>query len=136
MATSFLRRRAVWIGLVLALAGAGVAGYFLWWKRPALPEPGTPQYQEYLETFQVGAAALDVGFDKEAEKKLSLAIELIPGEPAAWANRGLLALRRNQLPSAAEDLKRAQELAPDSSEIRSEEHTAELQSLRHLVCRL
>src|SRR5262249_15398860 len=39
------------------------------------------------------------------------------GEPAAWANRGLVHLRENELKEAATDLAEAHKLAPESAEI-------------------
>src|SRR5262249_46132944 len=104
--------------IVVLLAGAGVAAYFFWWKKPKeLPGPGSPVYQEYVEAFQVGVAALDAGANDTAQKRLTEAIEKIPEEPAAWANRGLLHLRKSELKEAIADLNRAHELAPDSPEI-------------------
>src|SRR4051812_30321665 len=108
--------------LVAVLAGAGVASYFLFVKKPPaanLPGPDNPTYQAYVEAFQVGVAGLDAGEYSIGLDRLNRAIELIPEEPAAWADRGLLHLRQNQLEQAATDLQRAHELAPDSSEIES-----------------
>src|SRR5262249_1862316 len=48
---------------------------------------------------------------------LTRAIELIPEEPAAWANRGLFYLRTNQPEKAAPDLERARQMAPDNLDI-------------------
>jgi tetratricopeptide (TPR) repeat protein len=111
------RRNLVLLGVLLVLAGGGVAAYFLWPRPSALPAPGSPVYDEYLRAFQVGTAALDAGREEIARPKLTRAVELIPGEPAGWANLGLLSLRKNELAEAARDLKRASTLAPDSGEI-------------------
>jgi hypothetical protein len=93
----FLARRSVLLGtLVLLGLALGLGTYWLYWKKKpveALPEPGTPKYQEYAEAFQIGVAALDVGQEERARKHLDQAIALIPQEPAAWADRGLLNLR-------------------------------------------
>ncbi len=116
-----LSRRPLVLGLlVVALAGLGVGAYFLWWKKPAeppLPGPGSPAYEEYVRAFQVGVAGLDADRYEIADKRLTQAIETIPEEPAAWADRGLLHLRYNELKPAARDLRRAHELAPDSGAI-------------------
>jgi tetratricopeptide (TPR) repeat protein len=114
-----MRRPVVLVFLVAVLAGAGVGLYFLLKKPapPALPGPDSPAYQEYAQLFQVGVAALDVDRFDIANAKLSKALETIPGEPAAWADRGLLHLRNNELPEARADLGRAHELAPDSAEV-------------------
>src|SRR5262249_39083405 len=60
-----------------------------------------------------GLAGLDADLPEVAEPSLNRAIELIPEEPAAWANRGLLSIRHNQLDKAARDLEQARRLAPD-----------------------
>src|SRR5262245_25660847 len=82
-----------------------------------LPGPGTPLYEDYAEAFEVGTAGLDVDRPDIAQSNLDRAIEKIPQDPAAWANRGLLHLRQNRLDDAAKDLGKAQSLAPDSPEI-------------------
>jgi Tfp pilus assembly protein PilF len=102
---------------LLALVGLGCAVYFIWFRRAPLPGPGSPEYLEYLRAFQVGVAALDSGRDDLAKEKLAHAVELIPEEPAGWANLGLLSLRKNKPNQAAEDLRRAHDLAPASAEI-------------------
>src|SRR6266550_2137231 len=119
MLSIFGRRRAA-LFLIIALAGLGVAAYILFWKKPGspgLPGSDSPVYLEFVETFQVGVAGLDAGEYNLAQSRLNRAIELIAEEPAAWANRGLLRLRQNELKEAAVDLQRAHELAPESSEV-------------------
>src|SRR6516162_750436 len=111
------RMRLVLVAAVLvALAGAGVAAYMIWF-RVRLPQPGSPEYDHYLDTFYVGTAMVDSDRKEVALARLDKAIELVPHEPAAWANRGLVYLRDNDKASAARDLKRAAQLAPDSTEI-------------------
>lgn len=100
----------------ILLAGAAVAGY-LWWKRPRLPEPGAPAYEQYVEAFQVGVAALDADVPGMAEESLNQAVGLIPQEPAGWADRGLLYLRTGRLPDAARDLEEARRLAPEDPDV-------------------
>lgn len=111
------RRLVVAVALVL-LIGAGVGGY-AWWKSTRLPAPGSEAYEQYVEAFDVGVAALDVGVGDVAEQKLTQAIELIGREPAAWADRGLFYLRTRQFPKAAADLTRAEQLAPDAPDIQA-----------------
>src|SRR5260221_626305 len=101
--------------LTLLIVAAIVVGVIFW--QPKLPAPGSPAYVEYAEEFEVGTAALDVDRHEVAAPHLSRAIEIIPREPAAWANRGLLYLRTNQLNEAANDLNKAYELAPNSPEL-------------------
>jgi tetratricopeptide (TPR) repeat protein len=113
--------RFVFLILILAIVTAGViSAYYLIVNRPrplALPEPGNATYEEFAHDFFLGVAALDEEQDELALEKLTEAIQKIPLEPAAWANRGLLHLRHNQLPEAIADIGRAKELAPDSAEI-------------------
>ena len=87
--------------------------------RPTATLPGrtSPQYNEIVRTFYIGLAALEVGHDVEADNKLAQLTQLAPGEPAGWANWGLLALRQKNFDVAAERLERARSLAPDNSNI-------------------
>jgi Tfp pilus assembly protein PilF len=102
-----------WTAVLAAiLIAAGVAGYVLW-PRHRLPEPGSPRYEEYDDAFHRGLAGLDADIPDVAEPSLTRAIELIPEEPAGWANRGLFYIRKNQLDKAAHDLEQARRLAPD-----------------------
>src|SRR5438132_116039 len=97
MTRSFSRRRLAGLLLLLfVLAGLGVGAYLLFPRRPTLPAPGTPAYEQYVEAFQVGVAALDTDQTERAATRLTEAIDAIPQEPAAWADRGLLYLRDNR----------------------------------------
>src|SRR5579884_244890 len=104
---------------LVVLFGLGVAAYLLWRPKPArpLPDPNSPEYQEYAEAFELGTAYLDAGLYGEALSNLTVAVDKVPEEPAAWANRGLMHLRRNELDRADADLRRAHELAPDNADI-------------------
>lgn len=102
--------------ITLLLVVAGVVGV-IWWKRSQSPGPGAPAYEEYATVFEVGVAGLDAGTLEEAEKSFTRAVELIPQEPAAWADRGLLYLRTHQLAKATADLAQAERLAPNNTEI-------------------
>ncbi|HVO23554.1 MAG TPA: FG-GAP-like repeat-containing protein [Candidatus Margulisiibacteriota bacterium] len=55
-----------------------------------------------MSTFYVGLAALQVGDDVRAESTLDQATKLVPGEPAGWANWGILALRQRNFDAAAQ----------------------------------
>ncbi len=81
------------------------------------PSPGSEAYAEAVSAFYTGLAALQVGQDRHAEEQLLLVTEHAPGEAAAWANLGVLAMRRNELDLADERLERARSLAPDQSNI-------------------
>ncbi len=101
----------------VVLVGLGVAAYFLW-SRSSLPGPDSPRYREYVENFEVGLAALDTERSWEiGGEKLNHAIQIIPEEPAGWADRGLMYLRDHQFDRAASDLAKAHELAPASGEV-------------------
>ena len=107
--------------------------------------PGEPSgkavgqnYDEAARTFYIGLAALQVGDDARAEEKLTRVTELVPEEPTAWADLGLLSLRRREFDVAAGRLERALALAPKNSSINlflglldvSRERTAE--AIKHL----
>ena len=82
-----------------------------------VPASSTAEYRALVSAFYVGLAALQVGDDARADEKLKRATELAPDEPAAWANWGLLALRRREFDSAAERLEKARALVPDNSHV-------------------
>jgi tetratricopeptide (TPR) repeat protein len=84
---------------------------------PKLPAKGSKAYADAVSAFYVGLAALQVGDDVHAESKLSEVTQLIPAEPAGWANWGVLALRQRNYDLAAERLGRARDLAPRNDQI-------------------
>ena len=114
----FLRRyrRLLVAGLAL-LVGAAAVGYFVWKRQSRLPGPGDPAYEQYVEAFDVGVAAMDVEVVAVAEPNFDEAIRLIPQEPAGWANRALLKSRTARLSEADSDLKQAERLAPDDPDL-------------------
>lgn len=77
-----------------------------------LPAVSSAQYRETVSDFNVGLAALQVGDDITADKMLSAATRLAPGEPAGWADWGVLAVRQRNFDAARERVDRALELAP------------------------
>src|SRR5687768_13090727 len=87
--------------------------------RPAqtLPAKGSSEYSLVVRAFYVGLSALQVGDDVRAESKLAQVTQLVPAEPAGWANWGLLALRQRSFDAAAERLERARSLAPKNDQI-------------------
>src|ERR1700733_14551769 len=102
------RRRAhpvsgILTALALLLTGCNPSG---------LPKPDTKAYLDEVTAFYVGLAALQVGDDVRADTTLERATQLAPGEPAGWANWGLLALRQGNFDAAAKSLGQAQTLAP------------------------
>jgi tetratricopeptide (TPR) repeat protein len=84
---------------------------------PKLPKEGTEAYANVVSAFYIGLAALQVGDDVHAESKLSEVTQLVPAEPAGWANWGVLALRQRNYDVAAQRLERARDLAPRNDHI-------------------
>src|SRR5580692_329125 len=84
---------------------------------PKLPEKGSKAYADVVSAFYVGLAALQVGDDVHAESKLSEVTQLVPAEPAGWANWGVLALRQRNYDLAAYRLERARAMAPRNDQI-------------------
>ncbi len=76
-----------------------------------------PVYREAVTAFHVGLAALETSQDGLALQKLQRVTELVPKEPAAWANLGLLYLRHQELDQASQSLERASALDPNNAAI-------------------
>jgi tetratricopeptide (TPR) repeat protein len=104
-----LARVALLLCLGLSLEACG--------NRDKRPDPSSPTYREAVAAFYTGLAAIQASADLIAEEHLLRVTRLVPQEPAAWANLGLLALRRTALDLAAERLQKARALAPASSQI-------------------
>jgi tetratricopeptide (TPR) repeat protein len=85
--------------------------------RSRLPDRSSKTYSDFVSAFYVGLAALQVGDDVRADRELARATQLVPGEPAAWANWGVLALRQRNFDPAGQRLEQAQKLAPHNDAI-------------------
>jgi tetratricopeptide (TPR) repeat protein len=83
------------------------------------PAKDSKAYADAVSAFYVGLSALQVGDDVHAESKLSEMTRLVPGEPAGWANWGILALRQRNYDASAQRLQQARELAPKNDQILS-----------------
>lgn len=70
-----------------------------------------------VSAFYVGVSALQVGNDALADTSLEKATQIAPGEPAGWADWGILALRQRNFDPALQRLDRARNLAKDNSHI-------------------
>jgi Flp pilus assembly protein TadD len=105
---SVARNAAATILLVMLASGCHSTG---------LPKAGTSGYLDEVTAFYVGLAALQVGDDVRADSTLEQATKLAPGEPAGWANWGVLALRQGNFENAAQRLNQAQTLAPQNAQI-------------------
>ena len=86
-------------------------------RNAGLPKPDSKEYRELVTAFYVGLAGLQTGEDVRAKERLTRATEIAPGEPAAWANLGLLAVRQQEFDTAYERVEKARTLAPDNSQI-------------------
>src|SRR5271167_824467 len=82
-----------------------------------LPEKSSKEYAEVVSAFYTGLAALQVGDDVTAESKNTQVTQLAPGEPAGWANWGVLAFRQRNFDAAAQRYERARALAPKNDQI-------------------
>ncbi|MDQ3011007.1 MAG: FG-GAP-like repeat-containing protein [Acidobacteriota bacterium] len=82
-----------------------------------MPKPESKEYRNLVSAFYVGLAGLQTGEDVRAKDKLTLATQIAPGEPASWANLGLLAVRQQEFEVAYEKVEKARSLAPDNSQI-------------------
>lgn len=82
-----------------------------------LPDPSSKTYEQLVSAFYVGLSALQVGNDILAESSLQQATQIAPGEPAAWADWGILALRERNFDPAAERFNRALKLVPQNSRL-------------------
>ncbi len=101
----------------LALAALAAVVSLLVVRGSRLPAQGTPVYEETTRSFYRGLASLQVGQLDQALKDFTRATELVPEEPASWANLGLTNLRLGEFEAAVAPLERAAALAPDNSHI-------------------
>src|ERR1700683_2712159 len=76
-----------------------------------LPDKSSKAYSDVVSAFYIGLAALQVGDDVHAGSKLEEVTQLAPGEPAGWANWGILALRQRNYDVAAQRLHQAHNVA-------------------------
>jgi Tfp pilus assembly protein PilF len=95
------------LSLVLSACGCGTK----------LPQKSSKEYAEAVSAFYIGLGALQVGDDIHADSELSKLTVIVPGEPAGWANWGVLALRQRKLDVAAQRIERARKLSPDNDQI-------------------
>ncbi len=82
-----------------------------------IPAIGSDAYRALCSAFYLGLAALQSGEDVNARKGLTRATELAPGEPAGWADLGLLQFRQQDYDGAYQSVQKAQALVPENSRI-------------------
>src|ERR1700693_2328737 len=102
---------------VLAILCGGSLMLFSGCGRNKLPRKSSTEYIAFVSTFYTGLAALQVGDDVRAENKLGQATQMAPGEPAGWADWGILALRQRNFDVAAQRLGAARDLVPKNDHI-------------------
>ena len=101
--------RTLVLAIVLVSSGCG--------KGTGLPDPSSLEYKEVVSAFYVGLAALQVGDDARADASFAEMTRFASGEPAGWADWGVLALRQRNFDRAMERLERARTLAPEDAHI-------------------
>jgi FG-GAP-like repeat/TPR repeat/ASPIC and UnbV/Tetratricopeptide repeat len=82
-----------------------------------LPDPSSDAYTQAVAAFYRGLAAAQAGETGLADAAFQRFTELAPGEPAGWANYGLVALQRREMERAAGYLQQARRLAPDNTRL-------------------
>jgi hypothetical protein len=81
------------------------------------PRVSDETYGQAVTAFYVSLAAMQTSQDLHARQELEKLIGLVPQEPAAWANLGLLLLRQQQIDEGAARLAKASELAPRNAHV-------------------
>src|SRR5262245_5558859 len=85
-----------------------------------------------------GVLAHQQGRNGEALALIERSLALVPDQADWYSNLGIVLQSDDRLDRAIDSYRRAIAIDPShaNAHSRSEEHTSELQSLRHLVCRL
>ena len=81
------------------------------------PPVADATYRQAVVAFHTALAALQTSQEVLARSEFDRVISLVPHEPAAWADLGLLLLRQQEIGPATERLRKAAELAPDNAHI-------------------
>jgi len=110
---SLIRQQTALLLLLAALLAAFAGCH----SEPKFPAKNSQAYADIVSAFYIGLAALQVGDDVHAETKLAEVTQLAPGEPAGWANWGILALRQRNYDTAEQRFQRARSLAPKNDQI-------------------
>lgn len=98
---------AVFVALIVC-CGCGNSG---------LPRPGSKAYADLCSSFYLGLAGLQSGEDVRAREYLSRSTQIAPGEPASWADLGILQVRQQQFDAAFTSVDTARSLYPSESRI-------------------
>ena len=86
-------------------------------QHSALPAADSKEYATFVSAFDVGLAGLQTGEDARAKEKLTLATQLVPDEPAAWADLALFTARQQDFDNAARYAEKARALVPENSAV-------------------
>lgn len=97
--------------VVLILLVCGACG------KSGLPQPGSQKYADLCSAFYLGLAGLQSGEDVRAKEYLTRSTQIAPGEPAGWADLGILQVRQQQFDGAFQSVDKARSLAPSNSRI-------------------
>ncbi len=110
-------RRTAVVAATAAIAIIATAAYVVTTRRAGLPRAGTDAYEQTTTQFFRGLAEMQVGLLDVARQAFTQATSLAPGEPASWANLGLVQLRLGEFDAAAPPIEKAAQLAPRNSDI-------------------
>ena len=86
-------------------------------RNSGLPKPGSKTYADLCSAFYLGLAGLQSGEDVRAREYLTRSTVIAPGEPAAWADLGILQVRQQQFDAAFQSVDKARSLASSDSRI-------------------
>src|SRR5262245_14582388 len=103
------------VAVVVVIAAIAVASVFI--RRSRALSPTSAAYEQVSRAFYHGYAALQVGLLDDAKTQVAKATDIVPSEPASWANLGLTQLRLGELEQAAQAIDKAAQLAPSNSGI-------------------
>jgi Tfp pilus assembly protein PilF len=107
--TPTLKRAFAVVLFALAVCGAC--------RNSGLPQPGTKAYTDLCSSFYLGLAGLQSGEDVRAKEYLTRSTQIAPGEPAGWADLGILQVRQQQFDAAFTSVDKARSLDPSDSRI-------------------
>ncbi|HEX3685339.1 MAG TPA: FG-GAP-like repeat-containing protein [Bryobacteraceae bacterium] len=86
-------------------------------RNSGLPKPSSKTYAELCSAFYLGLAGLQAGEDARAKEYLTRSTEIAPGEPAGWADLGILQVRQQQFDAAFQSVDKARSLDPSESRL-------------------
>jgi hypothetical protein len=78
---------------------------------------GSKTYADLCSAFYLGLAGLQSGEDVRAKEYLTRSTQIAPGEPAGWADLGILQVRQQQFDAAFQSVDKARSLAPSEGRI-------------------